>query len=279
MVTLMVPRPLAGLRVLCVAAYLPAPITAARLAELGAKVIRVAPPQGDALQTLAPEWYATLLGTQVVIPLDLKQPADLERLHELLAESDLLLTAMRPAALARVGLTWEALHGRYPRCCHVAIVGFPGADAEHPGHDLTYQAWAGTLEPPALPRTFLADQAGAEHAATVAVSLLLARERGGAPARVEVSLAEAAKSFAEPLRMGLTAEGGLFGGGAPGYRLYETRNGWLAVAAVEPRFLAELEEQLAGVPFEEAFLVRTALEWEEWGRQLGLPLTAVRRPA
>jgi crotonobetainyl-CoA:carnitine CoA-transferase CaiB-like acyl-CoA transferase len=272
-------NPLTGLRVLCVAAYLPAPLTAARLAELGAEVTRVPPPHDDPLQMLAPEWYAKLLGTQTVVPLDLKQPGDLARLHELVAKTDLLLTAMRPAALARVGLTWEMLHARHPRCCHVAMVGFPGADADHPGHDLTYQAWAGTLEPPQMPRTFLADQAGAEHAATIAIALLLGRERNGEAARAEVSLAATAKPFAEALRMGMTSEGGLFGGGAPGYRLYATRDGWLAVAAVEPRFLETLRHKLAGVPFEEAFLTRTAIEWEAWGRQLGLPLTAVRGPA
>ena len=73
------------------------------------------------------------------------------KLAELLAGADVLLTSTRPAALARLGLDWPTLSARYPRLCHVAIVGYPAPDEDRAGHDLTYQASAGLLEPPRFP--------------------------------------------------------------------------------------------------------------------------------
>ena len=70
-----------------------------------------------------------------------------------------------------------------------------------------------------------ADIAGAQEVVTTALTLLLARERGNPSGYAEVSLADAAEPFAEPLRQGLTTPGGPLGGGLPGYNLYETKDG------------------------------------------------------
>jgi crotonobetainyl-CoA:carnitine CoA-transferase CaiB-like acyl-CoA transferase len=191
-----------------------------------------------------------------------------------------LLTSSRPAALARLGLDWPVLHGRYPKLAQVAIVGFAGGQADAPGHDLTYQASVGLLDPPHLPRTLLADLAGAEQAVSAALALLLARERGGAGGYAHVALARAAEAFAQPLAHGLTAPGGLLGGALPGYNLYRAQQGWVAVAALEPRFRERLQRELDlsdGKPDEwpRVFLRRSAQEWETWARERDLPLVAV----
>jgi crotonobetainyl-CoA:carnitine CoA-transferase CaiB-like acyl-CoA transferase len=196
------------------------------------------------------------------------------------------VTALRPSALERLGLGWDALHARHPLLCHVAVTGFAAADADAPGHDLTYQARAGLLLPPAMPRTLLADLAGGERAALAGATLLLARERGGGARRADVSLAEAALPFADPLRFGLTAPDGVLGGALPGYGLYAARDGWVAVAALEPHFWRRLCDAL-GVPearadraaLERAFAAEDARHWERWGREHALPIAAVRAPA
>ncbi len=130
------------------AVNLPGPTAAARLAQLGATVVKVEPPAGDPLAHARPRWYEELHRGQTVLTLDLKADAGRAQLDHWLgpARSDLLLTAMRPAALQRLGLAWPALHARRPRLCHAAIVGHPAPQEDLPGHDLTYQAQAGLVE-------------------------------------------------------------------------------------------------------------------------------------
>lgn len=274
---------LAGLRIIALAVNVPGPVAAARLTSLGADVIKVEPPEGDPLAGAAPVWYAALRAGCEVRRLDLATAADRAALEALLVTADLLLTSYRPSALARLDLAWPALRARFARLCHVAIIGHPAPDEERPGHDLTYLAPHGLLSPPALPRTLVADLCGAERAVSAALALLLARERGGVAGHAEVALAEVAADLAAPLAHGLTAPGGVLGGGLPGYGLYRARDGWVAVAALESRFRerlgAELGVELRAAALESAFAARGAEEWEAWGRARGLPIAAVRSTA
>ena len=192
-----------------------------------------------------------------------------------------MLTSSRPVALRRLGLDPERLRARYPRLCAVAIIGYPAPNSDKPGHDLTYLAEWGLLSPPGMPRTLLADLAGAERAVSATLALLLERAEGRGANHAEVALSEAAASFAEPLRYGITKPGAALGGGLPGYNLYPTRRGWLAVAALEAHFLERLQlelglEEATREDFEEAFSCKTAEEWEEWARERDLPLAALR---
>jgi crotonobetainyl-CoA:carnitine CoA-transferase CaiB-like acyl-CoA transferase len=273
-------RPLDGLGVLTLAVNLPGPVAVARLHRLGAAVVKIEPPGGDPLTHVLPRWYELLHQGQSVHRLDLKGDAGRRQLEEWLGRSDLLVTAMRPAALGRLGLDWASLHARHPRVCHVAIIGDPPPHQERPGHDLTYQARAGLLEPPRLPRTCLADLAGAERVVWTALALLLARQRGQEAQYAEVSLAETADDFAAPWRYGLTTPDGVLGGAYPGYDLYPTRDGWVAVAALEPHFREKLSRELGlAAPdrgqFRQMFLTKTAEEWEAWAAERGLPLAQV----
>ncbi|MCL6521771.1 MAG: CoA transferase [Firmicutes bacterium] len=274
-------RPLEGRRVVSLAVNVPGPVAAARLAALGARVVKVEPPGGDPLARFAPAWYRSLVAGQEVLELDLKESAGRALLEERLDGADLLLTAQRPSALARLGLGRERLEERFPRLRHLALVGHPAPDEEAPGHDLTYLAEAGLLAPPELPRTLAADLLGAERLVSAALALLLAPP-GEDPRHAEVALAEAAAALAEPLRHGLTAPGGVLGGGYPFYRLYPARSGWVALAALEPRFAERLRRELGldrgdAAELEAAFRQRDAAEWEAWARSRDLPLAAVRR--
>jgi alpha-methylacyl-CoA racemase len=277
------PEPLRGQRVISLAVNLPGPLTAARYTALGATVIKVVPPTGDPLAWVSPAWHDALQVGQEVVTLDLKSVEGQTKLAELLAGADVLLTATRPTALARLGLDWPTLAVRYPRLCHVAIVGYPAPDEDRAGHDLTYQASVGLLEPPRFPRIPLADYAGSERAVTALFALLWSRERTGGGGYSEVSLVEALAPYADALRYGLLAPGTLLGGGSPLYGLYRAATGWVALAALEPHFRARLVQELGlteltAESLAQAFLSRPAREWEAWAAEQDIPLAAVHDP-
>jgi alpha-methylacyl-CoA racemase len=235
------------------------------------------------LATACPAWYATLHAGQEVIRLNLKHEADRAQLDPLLAAADLLITASRPAGLARLGLAWDDLHRAHPNLCQVAIVGHSAPEVDRPGHDLTYQATVGLLVPPALPHVLLADLAGAERAVAVALALLLARQRGLGSGYREVALAGMAEDFAAPLRYGLTAPGGLLGGGLPTYNIYPAQDGWVALAALEPAFFKRLQQilnitEITDTVLAGIFRTRSAQTWEQWAITHDLPLVAVQVP-
>ena len=271
---------LEGIRLVTLAQNVPGPAAVARLQSFGASVIKVEPPNGDPLASSNPAWYESLVMGQEVVRLDLKSDTSRDRLDEHLAEADVLLTSNRLAALARLGLDPEELGARYPHLCYVAITGYPAPREDTPGHDLTYLANLGLLSPPEMPRTLLADLAGAEQAVSATLALLLDRERGRGAGYAEVALSEAAAFFAEPLRYGITKPGAHLGGGFPGYGLYEAHDGWIALAALEAHFweslLLELGlEEATREVLEEVFLQRTTEEWEQWATERELPLVAL----
>ena len=270
---------LRGIRVVSLALNVPGPAAAAHLCRLGAAVSKIEPPDGDPLASVCAAWYEELCAGQDVVRLDLKDAAGRASLGGLLQGADLLLTSSRPAALDRLGLSWPDLHVRFPRLVQVAIVGHAAPRQDVPGHDLTYLASAGLLVPPQVPRTLLADLAGAERAVSTALALLYARERGHGAGCAQVALADVAAAFAAPLRHGLTAADGFLGGRFAGYGLYRAREGWIAVAALEPHFWRRLTEELGASDAQglaRIFLTQTAQYWEAWGTARDVPLVAVR---
>lgn len=272
---------LSGVRVVSMAGTLPGPVAARRLTAEGAEVIRVEPPSGDILRVVAADLVDDLVRGQQIVRLDLKRPADRVALDDLLDGADLLLTSSRPSGLARLGLTREAVAERWPRLGWVAIVGATGDRADEAGHDLTYQAQAGLLgSGTELPRVLLADLACAERVVTESVLVLRQAQLEGTGSYSEVGLVESASDLGEPLRHGLTAPGGILGGGHPAYNVYPARTGRVAVAALEPHFWTRLLELLGVEGTHEAlaaaFLGRDAQEWETWGTTHDVPVVAVR---
>src|ERR1700682_2736759 len=150
-----------GVRVVSTALNLPGPAACARLRDLGARVAKIEPPPGDPFERFCPSWYRRLHEGMTVGRLDLKSETGRRAMARLLDAADLLVTAQRASALARMGLDPEALGGDHPKLCHVAITGHAPPHDEVPGHDLTYLAAQGLLSPPELPRTLFADMAGA----------------------------------------------------------------------------------------------------------------------
>jgi alpha-methylacyl-CoA racemase len=275
-----VPRPLSGVRVANLGINVPPGAAAWRLGRLGASGTKVEPPDGDPVEAVSPELYRLLTHGQDVVRLDLKNRSGRAALDELLGSCDILITASRPAALERLGLSRTEL-ARFPRLVHVSIVGEPAPRQHLAGHDLTYVARRGLVEPPSLPRTLVADLGGAEQAASTAVALLYARDRGGSERYAEVALEETAAFFALPIEHGLTQAGGLLGGGYPFYGLYEANGGWIALAALEPHFRERLLRALGlesadAAALAKAFRSRSPQEWEVWAEEHDVPLAAVR---
>jgi alpha-methylacyl-CoA racemase len=271
---------LEGLVVVTTALNLPGPAACARLRGLGARIEKVEPPAGDPFAGFHPTWYARLHEGIAVHRLDLKAEAGRAALHVLLESADLLVTAQRPSALARIGLGAQGL-ARHPRLCHVAITGHAAPDEEKPGHDLTYCAEAGLLTPPSIPATLYADMAGAERAVTTALALVIARDRGSAVRAALAPLADAALDLARPLAEGLTTPGGLLGGGYAGYNIYQAKRGWIAVAAIEPHFAARLAsalgiDALSTDALAARFIERDADDWQRWASEHDLPIAALR---
>jgi crotonobetainyl-CoA:carnitine CoA-transferase CaiB-like acyl-CoA transferase len=272
---------LQDIKVVSLSINAPGPVAAARIARMGAAVTKVEPPGGDPLRLAAPAWYNSLCQGQTVISLDLKDPVQRLRLDDLLEITDLLLASFRPSALRRLGLNWESLHERHPRLCFAGIVGYPPPHEEKSGHDLTYLADTGLLSPPIMPRSLFVDLAGAQSCVSLALALLLNFSRTGRAECGFVSLHECAQDLAQPLTAGLTIPGGRLAGGTPFYSMYQTSDGWIAVAALEPHFALRLAS-LLGVgasdrpEIERAFRAHSAKYWEEWAATHDLPLMAVR---
>ncbi|BEU96469.1 CoA transferase [Acidovorax sp. DW039] len=240
------PQPLQGVRILSLALNLPGPAALLRCARMGATCTKLEPPaapgqpSADPMALYSPEAYRALHPGIHILQAHLKTEPGQALLHEELAKTDVILTSFRPSALSKLGLSWDALHPRYPRLSLVRIVGTGGAQAEEPGHDLTYLADAGLLTSTEMPATLYADMGGALMASEAVLQALLVRAQTDEGQCLEVALADAAAWLAQPRTWGLTMPEGDVGGQHAGYRIYPCADGRVAVAALEPHFAARL---------------------------------------
>jgi crotonobetainyl-CoA:carnitine CoA-transferase CaiB-like acyl-CoA transferase len=125
------------------------------------------------------------------------------------------------------------------------------------------------------------DLAGAERCTSAALALLLHFSRTKQAGCEFVSLYDCACELAAPWEAGLTRRNGFLGGAYPLYGMYQTSDGWIAVAALEPHFAQELLAELGllhpdRAQLEKVFRGRSAGAWEQWASERGLPLVAVR---
>jgi crotonobetainyl-CoA:carnitine CoA-transferase CaiB-like acyl-CoA transferase len=239
-------KPLRGVRIVSLALNLPGPAALMRLAQMGARCTKINPPAGDPMQHYTPSGYDLMHQGIKHKTLDLKTAAGQAALHKLLPTTDILLTSFRPSALAKLGLSWKALHKPYPALSLIEVVGAPGPLAEIPGHDLTYQAEVGLVTGMDLPPSLFADMGGALMASEATLKALISLKTTGQGSRHEVTLSDAAAWLALPRQLRMTTPEGAVGGAHAGYRMYACKNGRVAVAALEPHFAASLCEA-AGV--------------------------------
>lgn len=199
--------PLAGVRVVDITAVLMGPSATQMLADLGADVIKIEPPGGEATRKIGPggdeRMGPIFLGVnrnKRSLVLDLKKAEGREVLLKLAAECDVLTYNVRPAAMARLGLTYEALSAVNPRLVYVGMFGFSqrGRYAPSPAFDDLIQA--ATAMPSAMAASIdgtprfvplnLVDRSVGLYAFGVIASALYSRERTGRGQRVDVPMFE-----------------------------------------------------------------------------------------
>jgi crotonobetainyl-CoA:carnitine CoA-transferase CaiB-like acyl-CoA transferase len=200
------PKPLAGIRAIELANFIAGPLCGTLLADMGADVIKIEPPQGDMGRATPPirndesVSFTALNRNKRSLVLDLKQPQAQEIVRKLAAKSDVLVEAYRPGALEKLGLGAEAIKAINPRIVYTSVSGFgqTGPDRRRAGVNLIIEAFSGALsvtgEPgkmPMRPGVQTADVFGALFATYATLASLVGAARNGEGRIADVSLVEA----------------------------------------------------------------------------------------
>jgi alpha-methylacyl-CoA racemase len=275
------------------ASLAPAPFAACLLADMGADVIRV-----DRIGP-RPLFSSALLDRgKRSIAVDLKNPAGVEVVLDLVGQADVLIEGFRPGVTERLGVGPDACLARRPQLVYGRMTGFgqSGPLADQAGHDINYIAVGGVLgrigragQPPTPPLNLVGDFGGGSlFLAFGILAALHEARRSGQGQVVDASMVEGSAYLTLPFFAGAPPVPspprgtGLLDSGAPFYDAYETSDGgWMAVGAMEPQFYAallaglglagaDLPDQMdaAGWPtlkerFASEFRSRTRAEWEK----------------
>ncbi|WP_416969657.1 CaiB/BaiF CoA transferase family protein [Streptomyces sp. 4F14] len=294
--------PLAGLRILEVGHILAGPYATMLLADLGAEVTKLEPPGGDLSRQVSAAYFASLNRGKRSVRVDLASDEGQARLHELVRGADALLVNLKPSAVRRYGLTYEALKAWNERLVCVALTGW-GMDAgDDPAFDYVVQAATGIASltgdpngPPQLPGYSSADNS----AGLTAALGLLAQVVSGKGGQVEVSLRDVmlsqlnyhasawlnegrpprrlggAHAYYVPAQLFPTADGhlSLFITHDGFWHTFATEAGIEGYATMAER--AEKRDELIAV-VTKALATDTATSWESRLRPLRVPARAVR---
>lgn len=216
------PGPLAGAVILDLSRILAGPYCTLLLHELGARVIKVEPPQGDDARAYGPFrdgqslYFAAVNRGKEFISLDLKQEADRTILHRLLAGADVLVENFRPGTMEKLGLGWESLRAAHPRLIYAATSGFghTGPDSNKPAYDMVVQGLGGILSvtghpgaKPARVGVSIGDLGAGIYTALGIAAALYRRERTGEVTKVDVSMLDCQLSLMENPAMRYMATG------------------------------------------------------------------------
>jgi len=217
-------QPLAGITVVAIEQALAAPLCTSRLAEMGARVIKIERPEGDfargydeAANGNSSYFLWTNRGKESVV-LDFKEPDDAAFLDCILSTADIFVQNLAPGALARAGFSSEALRTKYPRLITCDISGY-GTSAETgnlKAYDLLVQCESGLVGVSGSPESYgrigvsICDIGAGMNATIAVLSALAYRERTGHGTGVEISLFDGAADW-----MTVPYVHELYGNGAP----------------------------------------------------------------
>ncbi|MBP6899153.1 MAG: CoA transferase [Burkholderiaceae bacterium] len=198
--------PLEGITVVTLEHAIAAPFCTRQLADQGARVIKVERPgvgdfaraYDERVDGLASHFVWTNRSKQS-LGLDLKAPIASEVLHKLLAGADVLVQNLAPGAAARMGLSFEALHDKYPKLivCDISGYGEDGPYRDKKAYDLLIQSESGFVsitgseDEPAKAGCSIADIAAGMYAYTGILNALIERGRTGQGKHLDVSMLEA----------------------------------------------------------------------------------------
>ena len=291
--------PLSGVVVLDLGQYLAGPYGAMMLGDLGAEVIKVEPLRGDSMRISGMPFLGCQRG-KLDIAVDVKSPEGLEVVLRLAELADVVHHNMTKGTAARLGIDYDSLRKRHPDLvhCNTYAYGAEGPLSEFGGLDPLYQAACGIEyeagpvaegNPPLYLRFGMADTANAMMSVVGVLAALFHQRRTGEGQDLWTSLFNGAAIFSSdvflvdgapgPVRPGLDRDQT---GVSPCYRLYETQDGWLQVAAFGPGQWSQLCHAV-GQPdleryeslqarigarsqieplMEQAFHLRTAAAWQ-----------------
>ena len=202
-------KPLDGLLVVALEQAVAAPYCSSRLADAGARVIKIERPEGDfargydaAVHGLSSYFVWLNRGKESLVA-DIKEPGDAALLHRVLARADVFIQNLAPGAAARAGFGSEELRARYPQLITVDISGYGAGNAyaEMKAYDLLVQAESGlasiTGHPagPGRVGVSVCDIACGMSAHAAVLEALIARSVSGQGARLEVSLFDGAADW------------------------------------------------------------------------------------
>ena len=262
--------PLAGYKVLELGSTVAGPFCGRLLADFGAEVIKIEPPDGDSVRAMGKHvdgkslYAASILRNKRLVALDLRQPKAREVVKRLASKCDIVVENFRPGTLEKWGIGFEQLRETNPGLIMVRISGFgqTGPYRDRPGYGFLGDALGGMLHingypdrPPVRAAVPVTDMVTGLYGAFGAVLALLARKQTGKGQSVDAALYESAFSLMESHvpayeKLGHVAmRAGCHLPGSTPNSLYPTADGgYIAMAAASDavfRRLADVMEQPA----------------------------------
>jgi CoA:oxalate CoA-transferase len=295
--------PLSGIKILEVGTMLAGPYATMMLADLGAEVTKIEPPTGDISRQVSDSYFASLNRGKGSVCLELGTDEGQRRLGELVAESHALLVNLKPSAIQKLGLTYDALRKHNDKIVCVALTGFGLYGGDDPAFDYVVQASTGIAAltgdpdgPPTLPGYSSADNSTGLTAALGLLALIISG-RGG---QVDVCLRDVLLS-----QLNYHASAYLNNGVQPQRRpygahsfyvpaqLFPTADGYLALFVTHDGFWKTFAAEAGLTGFETmaeravrrdevlelvtaALATDSAVNWEARLKPLGIPAAAVR---
>jgi len=250
---------LSGIKIIDLTRHLPGPLATLLLADMGAEVLKIEPPNGDELRSLGPVdaagrpiYFDAVNAGKRVRTMDLGERIRRDEFLDLVKRSDVLVESFRPGVMERLRLDYAVLRPLNEGLIYCSMSGYGRNSplSKAAGHDANYLALAGILagtgteENPICFTPPVADCTGSLVALAAILGALYARTRTGAGCEIDLALADVTM----PLQIFQLAELGatgasprrekdLLNGGAAFYRNYRTRDGrHVALGAVEPKF-------------------------------------------
>jgi crotonobetainyl-CoA:carnitine CoA-transferase CaiB-like acyl-CoA transferase len=255
--------PLDGIRVIEVGHMLAGPYCGLVLADLGAEVIKIEPPEGDIARNISPHrigehnaYFASLNRSKKSIVLDLASAEGRGALGQIVTDADALVTNLRPSAIKKLGLTYDALKRFNPRLVCVALTGYglDGPNANRPAYDYVIQAMTGIMSltgDPKAPPTKAGYSAVDNSAGLVAAIGLLAKIVQGKGGQVDVAMYDVMLSQLNYLAGAWLNAGELperFANSSHPYivpaQIFPTAHGWLTLFITHDQFWQKFSREV-----------------------------------